>query len=107
MFARKNRISKQKEFDNIFKNGKTIKSGFFKIIFLENTHKINRFSVVVNKKVSKNAILRNKIKRRIRKDLGEFEFNNKSFDILLIVFPSILDNLENIGDEIKKSLHKI
>ncbi|MDA3839949.1 MAG: ribonuclease P protein component [Patescibacteria group bacterium] len=107
MFASKNRLSKQKDFDNIFKNGKTIKSGFFKIIFFENRFKINRYSIIVNKKVSKNAITRNKIKRIVRKQIKEYTFNNNNKDIVFIVYPNFLEKTKESTNEIKKALSKI
>lgn len=107
MFARRNRLSKQKDFDYIFKNGKTIKGGFFKIFFLKNSNKENRFSVIVNKKVSKNAITRNKLKRLIRKELETFSFSNNNNDIIFLIYPNILDKIEEIANETNKALRKI
>jgi len=107
MFAQKNRISKQREFENIFKNGKTIKGGFFKILFLENNKKANRFSVIVNKKVSKNAVVRNRIKRLIRKEIVKKNLTNKSLDIVFIIYPNINQKLTNISEDVQEALGKI
>ena len=107
MFARSNRISKQKDFDYIFKNGKTIKGGFFKIFFIKNNLEKNRFSVIVSKKVSKNAITRNKLKRLIRKELENFSFNEDKIDLIFLIYPNILEKISEISNEINKALRKI
>ena len=107
MFPYKNRIRKDRDFENIFKNGKTIKSGFFKIVFLKNNLNINRFAVVINKKASKSAFLRNKIKRIIKNELQNVFIKNRSLDMVLIVFPNIKENIGNIKNEINKLPNKI
>lgn len=88
MFKRINRLTKQKDFDNIFKTGV---SSFDKIIgvkIAKNNLKYNRFGVIVGKKVSKKAVVRNKVKRRLRESL---KICNKSikqgFDIVAIALP--------------------
>jgi len=107
MFAQKNRISKQKEFENIFKNGKIIKSGFFKIVYLKNSYNYNRVAIIVSKKVNKSAVIRNKIKRIVRKELNPLLLKEYSIDIIFIVFPNFLDNKNKLTDEIKRLFVKI
>lgn len=107
MFAVSNRLSKQKDFDYIFKNGKTIKGGFFKIFFLKNNLKENRFAIIINKKVSKNAVTRNKIKRLIRKNIEVFIFSEKKIDLIFLIYPNVLDEISGISNEINKALRKV
>lgn len=106
MFARKFRISKQKEIDNIFKKGKTINNGFFKIVFLNNGLMYNRYTIVINKKVSKSAFFRNSIKRKFRNSFKKYFIEEKRVDIIVIVFPNVKENINLIDNEIQKIYRK-
>ncbi|PLX20432.1 ribonuclease P protein component [Candidatus Parcubacteria bacterium] len=107
MFAQKNRISKQRDFDKIFKKGKTIKNGFFKIFILSNNLKYNRYSIIISKKVSKSAFIRNKIKRTIRKEILNFNLNNHGKDILINTYPTIHTDKDEIKREINNILKNV
>jgi ribonuclease P protein component len=66
MLARKFRISRQKDFDYIFKNGRTYRGNYIVAKIAPNINDIPRFAVVVSKKISTKAIVRNLAKRRIK-----------------------------------------
>ena len=66
MLEQKNRIKKKKDIENIFKKGKTFKQDSLILKILKNDLSFSRFGFIVPKKVSKKAVVRNKIKRRIR-----------------------------------------
>jgi len=69
MLPKKNRLKKE-EVEFIFKKGKTYKKGFLLLKIIEDKKELaSLFSVVVPKKVSKKAVERNKIKRKIRESL--------------------------------------
>ena len=61
-----NRLTKKKDFDAVFKEGKIVKSGFLLFKTAKNHLKESRFGFIVSKKVSSKATVRNKIKRRLR-----------------------------------------
>ncbi len=96
MLPKENRITKKKEFDSFFstefkkRNGLN-QSGQFMIL---KTYKNNfgraRFGFIVNNKIDKNAVVRNKIKRQLRKAIQDIFSNLKQFnDCLIIVKPQI------------------
>ncbi len=91
MIAQKNRL-KRKDFELIFKKGDKISNQFFNLRFLENDLKYCRFAVIVSNKVSKKAVIRNKIRRRLKAifllNLDNF---NKKIDIIVTVLPTVLD----------------
>ncbi|MBU4375446.1 ribonuclease P protein component [Patescibacteria group bacterium] len=91
MFAKINRLTKDKDFDNVFKNGK---SSYDKIIGVKaaaNQQKNSRFGILVSAKVSKKAVERNVIKRRIREALKPQSVKiAESRDVIIIAFPAIL-----------------
>jgi len=107
MFATKNRLSKQKDFEKIFKNGKTINGGFFKIFYIKNSLNNNRFSIIVGKKISKIAVVRNHIKRLIRKEIEKYNFKSNNLDFIFIVFPIYKTKKFDIPNDIKTALAKI
>ena len=104
MFKKENRLTKTKEFDNVWKNGR---SSFNKILgtkIIKNNLDINRFGVLVNAKVSKKAVLRNKIKRRIREAVKErFDRLEKGFDITII---ALKESKEKKFNEISVSVER-
>ncbi|MBI4812545.1 ribonuclease P protein component [Candidatus Falkowbacteria bacterium] len=90
MLPKINRLTKDKEFNNVFKRGK---SSFDKIIgakTVENGLKVNRFGVLVSAKISKKATERNKVKRQIR-DITREELDKMKigFDAVIITLPEI------------------
>lgn len=66
MLPKENRLTKKKEFDLVFKNGKSIKQGFLIFKFLKNNLTQSRFGFIISKKVFTKANQRNKVKRRLR-----------------------------------------
>lgn len=87
MLSKKNRISKKKEIERIFKQGRSSFDGVLGVRVLSATHTSNRFVVVVSAKVSKKAVVRNLIKRRLselcRINLGKLISGNDFFILAL------------------------
>ena len=104
MLKKVNIITRKKEINKIFKNGK---SSFDKIIGIksfDNDLKINRFVIIIGTKVSKKAVVRNKLKRIIRSILSSEKNKIKiKQDCVIIVLPEII---KNDYTEIKKSIIK-
>lgn len=88
MLSKTNRLTRKKDFDEVFKKGKSFKSGFLIFKALKNSSKEKRIGFVVSKKVSNKATTRNKVKRRLRaavlKELGSIK---KPADIIIIALP--------------------
>lgn len=91
MFLKKNRIIKEKDFEKIFKKGKGKYGKSLGLKYLKNNLTFNRFAVVVSTKVSKKAVVRNKIKRQIRKILKKQKYNKKNnYDIIILTLSPII-----------------
>lgn len=85
MFSKKYKITKKEDFNKIYKSGSVFYSEHLKVFVLPNNLNYNRFSVVISKKVSPKAVLRNKIKRKIKNSLIDLDKNlNPSRDIIII-----------------------
>ena len=79
----KYRIKKNEEFDYIIKNGKVIKNNLFVIYNIERKKDYNRYGISISKKIG-NAVLRNKIKRRIKDIISKNSIKN-GYDYVIIV----------------------
>lgn len=101
MLARKWRLNKR-EFDKVFKEGRTALGRFVVVKFLKNSLVHWRFSVVVPKKIEKSVVKRNMVKRRVYDVLGRIPNQNTAgFDVVVLV-----KNPNEVGfyNEIRKIL---
>jgi ribonuclease P protein component len=109
MLVKNNKISKKNDFDYIFKNGKSAKSVFFILKFIQNSLKANRFAFMVSKKVSPKAVIRNKVRRRLSESVKEFKKETeKGMDVIFVALPAIKEkSFAEIKEETAKLLKKI
>ena len=61
----KYRFSSSDEIKEVFKRGKSLDSGFFQIRFIPAARGLKKFAFIVGLKVSKKAVIRNRIRRKI------------------------------------------
>ncbi len=102
MLPRKYKLKKDNDFKRIFNNGKYRQEDFIKIKFLKNDSDISRFAFIVGLKVSKKAVLRNKIKRRLEEVIHSvFDQIKSGFDIIVFIDKIII---EKKYTEIEESL---
>ena len=91
MLKRKNRLSRNKDFERVFQEGKKynfLENGFY-IKVCKNNLDISRFGIIVNKKVSKKAVVRNRIKRIIREIIRlNIEEIKKGIDVVIVILPN-------------------
>ncbi len=86
------RLSKKKEFDLVFKKGKSTYSPFLLLKYADNGLPLSRFGIIVSNKVSKKATKRNLIKRRLREIIRLNQPKiKKGFDFVIIVSPKIIN----------------
>lgn len=109
MLARCNRLKENKDFKGIFKKGKGLKEKFLFVKIKNNGMDLNRFGFIVSKKVSKKAVIRNKIKRRLREIIkARIAKMKQGYDIIILVYPEIKEKsfleIENIVDKIFKKV---
>ncbi len=85
MLPFENRIKKRKDFERILKKGKLLHSEILTIKFLDNDLNRTRFGFVVSKKISKKAVTRNTVKRRLREQIRlKLTKLKKGFDVIII-----------------------
>ncbi|MDD3102161.1 MAG: ribonuclease P protein component [Patescibacteria group bacterium] len=108
MLSREYRLTKNKDFGKVAKFGKQAWTQYFGLKWLKNDLKNSRFGIVVSLKVDKKAVVRNRIKRRIRAILDIRKKDIKSgFDFMILTRTEI-KNLDywQIDDILKNILHK-
>ena len=109
MLKKINRIGSRKEFGEIKKNGELINSPTFGVLVFKNEDKEKRFGFIISKKISKRAVDRNKIKRRmaevIRKNLEKFKDGTRM--IFLAKKEILKKGINEIENEIEKLISNI
>ncbi|OGZ17816.1 MAG: ribonuclease P protein component [Candidatus Nealsonbacteria bacterium RBG_13_36_15] len=105
MLPAKNRLSKKKDFQRVFKKGRGTKEDLLIFKWAPNNLQVSRFGFAVSKKVSKKAVLRNKIKRKLREKIRkELPLLKKGIDGVVIVNPGAA---KKGGQEMVGILNKI
>jgi ribonuclease P protein component len=108
MLFKKYRLTKRNDFQAVFKKGRKSFGNFFSIRYKENGLDYSRIAVVVSAKVSKRAITRNLIKRRVRVVVKPLmsEFS-KNFDIIInVMSPTLNIDFNNLQKELNNFLKK-
>ncbi len=100
----------KKDFKKVLKEGKSFRKDFLVLKVRPNLSEKVRFGVLVSKKLSKKAVLRNKIKRRLREITRANLEKLVGLDLVFIPFPQIFNcdfweikqMAEKIFEKIKK-----
>jgi len=102
MLSKINRLAKKKDFERVFKEGRSSYTKLTGVKSAPNDLAIIRFGILVGTKVSKKAVDRNKIKRRVREIIrGKLNDLKNGFDCIIITLPGIINH---DFEEIKKDL---
>lgn len=104
-FPKTARLRKRAEFLKLSRGGAKLHSASFVILTCSNNHSENRLGVTVSSKVG-NAVVRNRVKRRVREYFRRHRAElPQSTDILIIARPSAASvSSERIGDELRRAL---
>ncbi len=92
MLAKKYRLTKKKDFDRVFVGGQGYYTRFLGIKKTANNLTASRFGIIVSAKVSKKAVLRNRLKRQIRAIIKKhLSLIKPGYDWVIICLPPVLD----------------
>jgi len=106
MIPRQNRPTRP-EVEDIIKNGRSVQGVF--VSFKYKTIPVSKATIVVTKKVGKTAVLRNRIKRRLRAIISSLLLESKR-PIGVVVFakaPVIEALAKDLQSEVKNLFQKI
>ncbi len=110
MLAKENRLTKRIDFENLKLNGKFLTTPYFSFSFIKReTNLPSRFGFIVSKKISKSAVVRNKVKRMLREIVRKNINSVKgSWDAVFLVKSRILtEETAKIETEVKKCLETL
>ena len=108
MIPKQYRLTKDKDFAKVAKQGKAIFGRGLGLKYIKNNLSYSRFGITVSLKVDKKAVVRNKIKRRIKAILkGDLFKIAKGYDILILTRAEIKDSdYSQIKDKLLKLFQK-
>lgn len=105
MFAKRNRLAKDRDVKTVLKAGRSFFDPFFTIKYLRvNSPTNTRCTVVVSTKVAKQAVKRNRIKRVIRDFLRRYLQDLATGDYMVIVRPVVV---KHEASEIRNRLGQV
>lgn len=108
MLPKVNRIKKKKDFEVIFKKAKSFKNNFLILKTTSNSIETKRFGFIVSQKVSKKAVVRNLIRRRLNEAV-KINFDNvkDGFDCVFIVLSgAVKEDFSEVKKSVKILLEK-
>lgn len=104
-------LKKNSHFQRVYNNGRSKASKYLVVYWLANKkqYSVNRYGITISKKIG-NAVVRNKIKRRIKEILRKWDDNNyikSGFDIVIITRKPVIDlSYHQIKEDLKRLLYK-
>ena len=109
MLGRKYKIHKKKEVEAVFKNGRSSFDNILGVKNLPTDKNVIRFVIVVSGKVSKKAVVRNALKRRLselcRTNLSTLAPGNDFF--ILALPPSAKKTYQELGRSLLQHFKKL
>lgn len=85
MLPKQYRLTRGKDFERLAKAGRATFSREIGIKWIKNDLLVSRFGVIVSLKVSKKAVIRNKLKRRLRAIIWQEIENIKPGDDIMVL----------------------
>jgi ribonuclease P protein component len=108
MLPRKARLRKREDFNLVYKKGKLFSVKILKLFILSKDESLQRCGFSISKKISKKAVVRNKIKRRLSHAFREEYIQLKdNIDLVFVAKPEIVDqDFKYIKKSVKSLLEK-
>jgi len=106
MFIRDHRLRRRADIERVYRHGQQVRSQNFALRYRANQLTHPRVVVIVGKKVSKKALVRNRIRRRLAAELGRQQLA-PGYDVLVNVYNDVSGQAaETIKNELTQALHK-
>lgn len=90
MLPRRLKIGDRARIEYVLKRGQRVSDKYFQLRFLPTKSAVCRFALVVSKKVSKSAVERNKVRRRIYSAIGKNlqHLGKTCYDVVALISPA-------------------
>lgn len=110
MISRTNRFHGRAAIQRLYKNGKMVRSASMGLRYAANPRRSQyRLAVVVSRKVSKSAVVRNRMRRRLYEHVRILSSSfSVPYDLLLVVYDAHLADApsDQVGQEVASLLRK-
>lgn len=108
MLPQAHRLRLEKDIKTLFARGKSVFGTFVGIKYRFNRLPISRFAVVAGIKVSKKAVIRNRLKRQVRAIIHEMlPYISPGYDVLLYLKPFTVEkSFKELQKEIQTGFKK-
>ena len=109
MLSKKNRLTKKKDFEKVFKKGKAHYTKVLGIKTLKNDLPDSRFGIVISTKIAKKVFRRNLVKRRLREIIrNHLSEINSSYDFIILTLPPVVEkSFQELDSEVMLILKKL
>ena len=87
-FARHYRLGGREAFDKVFQSGARSSNPYFSLYACHNALPHPRLGIAVSRKVSRRAVVRNRIKRQIRESFRQQQAQIAGLDVVVVGKPS-------------------
>ena len=105
---KKLRLGSSRAVQQTYRRGTTVRGDFLVIKFLKNNSGRVKIAVSIPRSVSRLAVIRNRIKRKISESIGETDLPIGGYDILITATPTIVEkSFQEINRDVKKNIKKI
>ncbi|NLM97291.1 MAG: ribonuclease P protein component [Halanaerobiaceae bacterium] len=84
------RLRKKSEFNRVYNRGKSVATYNLVLYYYPNNQNLNRVGFSISKKIGK-AVVRNKLKRRLREIIRLKKDLKKGFDIIIIARKPVIE----------------
>lgn len=109
MLPKEYRLRQEKDIKTLFACGKSVFDVVLGVKYRRNNLSVSRFAVVVGAKISKRAVVRNLIRRRLRAVLEKYLENLRpGFDVIILVKEGVKkSSYANLESELLRLLERI
>lgn len=86
MINKQNKLNKDQEINDVFKNKKKCYNRYVGVLIKENSIGFQRFVIIISRKTLKGAVVRNKIRRQVKDIITKHQKDFKFYaDMVLII----------------------
>lgn len=102
-------VKNENEFKEILLHGKSIQSRFFTVKYIFTKSELDlKIGIIISKKVAKQAVKRNKARRRIKAALGSLNIKLKGLSVVFLTKREIIEaEYKEIFSELENVLGKL